>query len=185
MSKRMRFYLAGPFFNPAQIALMEAIELAFCDADIPFFSPRQQAGNQVRKITDDVADHILSVNCEEIDACSHLLAVVDWKTPVGLEIRQLEKDTGVYSGPPLNIPDAGTMFELGYNFRWNRQFDKQAQAYRPQFLFTERPATDKLNLMISRSCDGVIHGLEALKLFLGRRRELDLSYAGPWIGGHS
>jgi hypothetical protein len=76
-------------------------------------------------------------------------------------------------GGPLNLPDTGTVWEMGFAYAVN-MFSRRMDIYG----FTTRPRTDKLNLMLTKSCKGVISGLEELTKFLKGEE----SVAKPWEG---
>lgn len=175
----MKFYLAAPFFNQAQVDLCQKIELAFVDHCVPLFSPRSQHGNKTTKIeTPAQAAEVFKVNAENIDDCDFLFAVVDWLLPPGQEVRVLgsrysdvENDSRtVYESGPLNIPDAGTVWEMGYAY---------AKGIPVLILNLEQT---KLNIMLSQSAKGCIEGLAGLNAFLNQGR-LNFNYVSSWKGG--
>jgi nucleoside 2-deoxyribosyltransferase len=173
-----RFYLAGPFFNPEQIELMQRIETEFVEACIPFFSPRMEQGNQKKGPIDAArAGEIYRNNVVNIHDCEAVLAVLDWKMPRNAFITLMtfstkgEKDVftrwameGSYpkasfsgKGKSLQIPDSGTVFEMGYAAALNK----------PIVIYTERSLKEPLNLMLTRCSRGVIRGIDELRNFLG------------------
>lgn len=91
-NRKMKVYIAAPFFNPRQLEIVETIEKELTKKKIDFFSPRSQGKslkdmdkNEVLKTKKEVFDS----NITEMDLCSHCIACVE------------EKDTG-------------TSFEIGY-----------------------------------------------------------------------
>lgn len=163
-----RFYLAAPFFNLVQIALVEKIEGLFKKYDYPLFSPRLQHGNKTTKIeTSEQARQVFDKNLDEILACTHMLAVVDWLLPTGQEIRCLTNsqihDLGTGSAisamgtsEPLNLPDIGTVWEMGVGY----------EASCDIIIYTERGKDSGLNIMLTQCAQGVIRGLEHLERYL-------------------
>lgn len=179
------FYLAGPFFNPAQVELIRKIEVAFCDAGVAFFSPRLTGENAKKVLTDEDAAAIYGNNLIGMESCSHMLAVLDWVMPESKKIFVCDlKDLGgeiqgctnyaVPVGNALNIPDAGTVFEMGYYAANNR----------PIYIYTERPPEAAMNVMLTQCSRGVIRGQEMLKMFLNRG-QIDWSQAVRYSGRHS
>jgi nucleoside 2-deoxyribosyltransferase len=75
----MRIYLAAPFFSPAQLETVIALEAAMSVRRIGFFSPRSEgivAGKTVAE-RKAMAPIVFSSNCLEIDRSDGLLAVID------------------------------------------------------------------------------------------------------------
>jgi nucleoside 2-deoxyribosyltransferase len=174
-----RVYLAGPFFNAAQIALIQEVEDALAAMNIPTFSPRKMALNDkptTTKPTPEQAAQIFRKDYEEITKSTHVIAVLDWALNPGVSLRLCKNDVGE-DGPlqpisdHLSLPDAGTVWEMGC-----------AYALRvPVYLYTQNPAA-KLNLMLSQSARGVLYGIDHLKTFLGAGMDEDL--LSPWKGEH-
>lgn len=115
--RRDLWYIAGPFFNPAQVAVIESIEQAFVAADVAAFSPRLCDENKKGPPTPEGAAVIFDRNVKGLLKCSHLLAVLDWKLQEGYQIRvgrqRDESWQPLVEVGPLNIPDSGTVFEMG------------------------------------------------------------------------
>jgi nucleoside 2-deoxyribosyltransferase len=174
-----RVYLAGPFFNQAQIKLIQEVEDALQANDIPTFSPRKMALNDKptsTKPTPEQAAAIFRKDYEEITKSTHVLAILDWALNPDVSLRLVAPRQGhapeydMLSGP-LSLPDSGTVWEMGC-----------AYALRvPIYLYTKDPAA-KLNLMLSQSARGVIYGLDHLNTFLGTGMDEDI--LSPWTGEH-
>lgn len=183
--EKLRFYIAGPFFNPPQLDLIEAIEDCMVSAGVDFYSPRLHSDNKPGKIDNEKAKRIFRSNVTEIRKATHVLAVLDWKLPKDIEIRQVEvkvetqylefgitdKKILTEKSHPLHLPDSGTVFEMGFA----NCFDI------PIIGFTERDPKQKLNVMLTQSCRGVCFGLESLSGFLSGG-SLNYIYAPVWNG---
>jgi nucleoside 2-deoxyribosyltransferase len=79
----MKIYLASPFFNPAQVAVVEAIEKVFEEKGIDFYSPRKE-GVLINMTPDErraSTQRIFDKNVEEILRADKILAVVDGRDP--------------------------------------------------------------------------------------------------------
>lgn len=81
-------YLAGPFFNPAEIATIERIEQVLEGRPhVRYFSPRKHGGNAERQ--GDVkrnAQAIFNTNIAAMRECDECIAVLDrpqWTNPAG------------------------------------------------------------------------------------------------------
>jgi len=164
MNIRAPFYLAAPFFNPAQVELVEKIETAFEVNHVPLFSPRKQDSNKKPELTDDDAALIFSNNIRGMVQCESMLCVIDWVLPPDQSVVLIgnastpsgKNSVGPLRSPPLNIPDAGTCFEQGYFYAKGKKI----------FGFTVRDPGEKVNLMLTQSMHGVIYGVEMLHAFL-------------------
>lgn len=154
--RRVKAYIAGPFFNPPQVELIQSIETAFCDTKVPFFSPRLQTGNKAPgPITPERAAEIYAVNVETLRECDWVLAVLDWKLPEFHELRVYKPSVQEF-GPPLNLPDTGTVFEMGF----------AAALMRPTVIYTERPPEQALNAMLTQPAIGVVSDIWQLTALL-------------------
>jgi len=159
-------YIAGPFFNPAQIALIEKIEELFTSKDVAFFSPRLSDASQELKaegrMTRRIARRIFEINEEKLCECSAVLAVADWILPENEIVTWQNEVTG--DRRVLNIPDTGTSWELGF-----------ARAIgKPVYLYRANPK-GAVNLMLALSADGVIQSWEDLSAWVNCHRD--------WKGG--
>lgn len=175
------FYLAAPFFNAPQLELVRQIEEIFEVRQRGLFSPRLQhkGDEKVPKVLDEKTAQTLFVeNRRAIEAAAGMLAVTDYLLPRGEVLRSCQGAGGEGNakvfGPPLELPDTGTVWELGY-----------AHAMLPPgnvILFTSKPAgSGSMNIMLSQSAAGICYGLSNLKRFLetGNSKEL-----GRWQGRH-
>lgn len=210
MRRVPKFYIAGPFFNPPQLKLIEEIELTFCDHTVPAFSPRSLDVGKGPALDDAEWHRRFWNNVENLVDCDHLLAVADFKLPEDdrlLQVRHsglpivLETDArhpkplekgDILSGTfvaGVHLPDTGTVFEMGVQFgMWLVAmrakvdfFDRDRHVERKILLYTERPLTETLNVMLTKSCHGVLHGKKELDQFLNSG-DLNWSVAGPWKG---
>ena len=189
--KPTRVYLAGPFFNDAQVKLIEAAELLLDHHSIPYFSPRKMDLNGKPTTTQpskETAGAIFRKDYEEICKSTHVLAIMDWSMNPGTCLRVCrepawgevpsDRQPGgkmmalheVLSGH-IAFPDSGTVWEMGC-----------AYALRvPVYLLTANP-TARLNLMLSQSARGVLYGLVKLDAFLAAGLNEDL--LEEWKGEH-
>jgi nucleoside 2-deoxyribosyltransferase len=224
------FYIAGPFFNPDQLALIADIEKTFDLAGVKYFSPRLCDENKKGPPDKAGAEKIYERNSRNLLFCTHILAVVDWKLPIGDQIyllRQAPAEPEPFPvGQPLNIPDSGTVWEMGAaqmrnmlaggflkNFAGDpvsllRSIDDSIKRYvttdvydqwaqffiafcclyaamrpMPIVIFTERPPTAALNLMLTQKTKGVVNSILVLKQFLNKG-DLDWNVCKQWEGGN-
>lgn len=157
------WYLAAPFFNPAQVALVERIEQLFEHNCVELFSPRKHPANTSGKPIDaDTAEDIFNGNIEGIQKARGVLAVLDYLLPEPQQLRLVAPatiDDSEHAGSvevfrpasgPLALPDSGTVWEMGH-----------AYAMMDIVGFTTNPHA-RLNLMLTQSCSGVLCGFGRL-----------------------
>lgn len=189
-----KIYLAAPFFNSVQVELCRRIESEFKGAGIKLVSPRLQHGNgsggPTPKITTAEQAHEVYVrNVNDLLECTAVLAVVDWLLPEKQQVRVMEEVAGelikgfeTYSlisrSGPLNLPDSGTVWEMGY-----------AAADNKRIAVYKHLKDGKLNLMLSASAEGILYGWEALEQFvwadvaMQSRGLVSWGACRPWNGG--
>jgi nucleoside deoxyribosyltransferase len=139
-------YIASPFFNPEQLAIVQQIEDVLEAAGVDYFSPRKEgvlkpdaSTEERRQVFASNVDNIQS-NCTLMIAVTHYalsdkicLAVTE-NGPVGQPSNILLK---------LNQPDTGTTFEIGAAYA----------AGIPLVAFHPAPQ-DKLNIMLANAFGG-------------------------------
>lgn len=136
----MKFYLAGPFFNPEQVRVLEAVEQTARRHGLEFFSPRLEclcppgAPIEQRQKTFDM-------NCSGIIKCDFILARIDDFDP-------------------------GTMWELGFAFAIRLSSESVKNTAQPKIYCYTTVEGRGLNLMLAQSSDGFIQGLTSLEMFL-------------------
>jgi len=95
----MIIYLAAPFFNPQQMATVFGVESAIETMGHELLSPRKR-GPTLKDLSPEkrklVAREVFETNCDDIDACDAVVAVIDDR-------------------------DAGTIWEMGYAYAMEKQ----------------------------------------------------------------
>lgn len=165
--KRERIFIASPFFNEPQLALVKSIEAVLEDLGHEYWSARQQHSTErVRVDTPERAEEVFDLNIRAMQWATTMVAVGDWLCPT---------DQQLFVGTKaLNIPDSGTVFEIGYfNSLWR-------YTRPPIVLYTEAP-TRTINLMLTQSVRGVVDSLEKLRALLST---MDWDSLAKWKGGH-
>lgn len=84
----MMAYIAGPWFTPEQMELLEAVKTIVLKSGIPYFSPKDE---NLFIPGESSAMDVLVGNCNAIDSCDLLVVITNGK-------------------------DVGTMWEAGYAF---------------------------------------------------------------------
>lgn len=178
------WYLASPFFNPAQIVVVDKIEQLFKGQNIALFSPRAHPANSTGKPIDaNTAPQIFLGNLTGIAEATGVLAVMDYSLPEEEELRiisyapkypsvqcEATEAFGLKSGP-LNLPDSGTVWEMGYAYG----LDKKIVGFT-----TADPGQGRLNLMLTQSCTGVLCGFDQLERWV--KSGCALGMVPEWAG---
>lgn len=165
MKNRKPIYLAGPFFNPAQLGLMTSIEAILDCAEVPYFSPRLHTKAPVGEERKELGawDAVLEANIGAIEEASILLAILDYALPnnqtvtVNVHTSDYEENHGepVVIRKPVVIPDTGTVWELGFAF---------ATGIPAVGFFQQKP--ERMNLMLTNTLDALLIGLPAVYNFV-------------------
>ena len=161
----LKGYLAAPFFNPRQVALVEMLEEAFRHCGVPVFSPRQQDANkQGGPLDRHRAAVIFEENFRRMVEADFTLAVADWVMPEEQELRVIKNGHNAYTfekvSPPLNLPDTGTVWEMGAMYALGKKV----------YIYTERPPEQGLNLMLTQGARGIVRGPEGMLRVFGTYR---------------
>lgn len=202
-------YLAGPFFNTAQIELIARAEAMIRGSGHRLFSPREHPANGFAEklhTTEEraaflrgAADGIFESNLVGMAESRHMIAVLDYLLPTDLALL-LARPIGDGGNIrfPFGLPDTGTVWEMGYfqNFFNERsdldepidlEFQRVKAKPRRQIIgFTTRPRekAGTLNLMLTQCCRGVLFGWEELEQFLGKdTMDFNWSVLQKWNGG--
>ena len=173
----MKIFIASPLFNPQQTAIIERIEQIITAAGHTFYSARLHSGSD--KMTPEERkdlrawDPIFESNVKGLDDCEAMIAVLEYAMPKGQSLILHENGTALRE---VELPDAGTVWEMGYH----RAQDKPVIGFHSQ----ERPA--HLNLMLTHGCMGLVLGYGALESFLKpgtpseARGTFQWSACSPW-----
>lgn len=177
-----RFYLAAPFFNPPQLEIVQEVEDILSRNGIDFFSPRLQhpEGKPVPITTPESAQAIFQENVKGILSCQLVLAVLDYALPPMRELQVVDR-LGTHQPIPVKIPDTGTVWEMGYAFG----------NLVPVIGYFARETPKRANIMLLRSCVGLVVGAPRLELMADHLRvgkpSAELQNAGVfanWEGGY-
>lgn len=166
----MKIYLAGPFFNEVQVTELIKIENVFEDRRIQIYSPRLHSGShrmtpEQRKNRSNW-DSVYRSNIDAMHSCDIMLAILDYQLPKGREVHVVDNYDGYTINPitghemvdsliKLQIPDTGTVFEMGYF----NALQKPVIGYVSQM-------PKSMNLMLTHGVHGVVEGAKNLLKFL-------------------
>ncbi len=156
-----KVYIAGPLFNSQQVEILKRIEETLSSYEYSIYRPRLDSGSHLMSL-EEKKDYnkwtpIFNRNEEEIHSCDILLAVLEYPMPRGnkLGIYREDGDTIVPLVKSIEIPDSGTVWEMGAA----RALGKLVIGFYPT------KENNKINLMLSHGCDGMIVGWRNLKGF--------------------
>lgn len=168
----MKVYLAAPFFNEAEVAMVEKLESHLRKVDgVKLFSPRLQSANaEGRDLRDpEVRAAIFKKNVKELRDAELVVAWLDRAFPADSKLVLQFADGGERDIHPQS--DVGTVWEIGY-----------ARALGvPVIGFTE---SAKLNVMIAEGCDWIAQSISdvAGKIERYDRHGQDAFEDAPWEG---
>lgn len=164
-----KVFIASPLFNEPQIEIIKQIEQLLTDNEFPFYSARLHSGSD--KLTAEQKrslvnwDPVFESNVQGLDECTVMIAVLEYALPhreypahiaMGLLDSPQEEPFGSgTSFTPIELPDAGTVWEMGYHKAQNKIV-----------IGFHQDKAKHLNLMLSHGCDAMIKGFDNLALFL-------------------
>jgi len=137
-------YLAGPFFNPAQVAVIKQIEtLVETVMGWTLYSPRRDGGvllDMTPEVRAANARRLFVENVDRITQSDHVIAVIDDRDP-------------------------GTVWELGYAYCLRRGREMLGNGTKPRIIsFTNHDYG--LNIMIQECVDAHCRGIGQLQACL-------------------
>lgn len=140
VKKNFKVYLAGPFFNTEQLNIIRNLEMLISQEGLDSFSPSRDSIIVNKQTSKVELNEVFISNCKSIDDSDFVIAVLDY---AGTELF-FEKNKKKYS---INIPDTGTIWELGYAFSKSKPIIG---------FYSQKP--EKVNLMLSESIDAFCVG---------------------------
>lgn len=160
-----RIFIASPLFNPEQIAIIEKIEELLTKAGYTYYSARKHSGSD-RLTTEQKRslknwDPVFESNVQGLDECTVMIAVLEYALPekqrlsLVVDEEDMERGTAINEITTLELPDAGTVWEMGYH---------KAQNKIVIGFHTDR--AKHLNLMLTHGCDAMVKGFDQLEEFL-------------------
>lgn len=172
MHQKPKVYVAGPFFNQPQIDMICRIQGILTRLGYSYYSPRTDSGSAdltpEQKKDPKAWDPIFDSNLRELHSCKLMIACLSYPLPLhdGLFSVHLGEGGLVEVGARVEIPDAGTVFELGYRKALSRS---QMGLTTVGFILGEKP--EKLNLMLMKGHQGLICGYAKLEKFLSEQKD--------------
>lgn len=143
MSK-LKIYLAGPAFNPKQRQLTRELELFLENENYMVFSPFRDGIVIKPDDNEKIKRKAFLWNCEKIKEADVILAILDY---VGAELFVTSSNKKKIK---VNIPDIGTVWELGFAYSNNK------------LIVGYTKETRKINLMLAVGIDFMVSDISAL-----------------------
>jgi nucleoside deoxyribosyltransferase len=163
-------YLAGPFFNVAQIELCRQVkDVLDRNTEFSVFWPYE--ANPKVTISDPAeAVRVFQQNADMVARSHAMIAIVDWELPKDEYIVRMKNG---HFQERINVPDAGTVWEIG-----------AAWAAGALVALFSASQDRKVNLMLSQSAVGTAYGLKQLWKFIRPRvvGELNWRELSDWKG---
>ena len=171
---RPRIYIAAPFFNHPQQAIVSKIEGLLDRTGFPYYSPRLHSGSHLippeHRKDRSLWKSVLDSNIQNLYNCDLVLAVIEYAMPPGIELVPVATEPGIVrdgkhirsmiASPKLDVkaielPDAGVIWECGMAFAINR----------PVIAYHSNKSPDELNLMLSHTIQGFLSGWSSISAF--------------------
>jgi nucleoside 2-deoxyribosyltransferase len=175
-AQKPRAYIAGPFFNPAQVAIIERIEDTLHRMGFKYYSPRRDSGSadmtpEERKDF-GAWEPVMQSNINAVYQTHFCIAVVEYALPPEQAAYVVTDDQFGHLVPVrrIEVPDAGTMFEVGA-FR---------MAQKPVALFHSQ-RMPRANLMLSHGATSLLCGWDAFEEFLESYEPGRFGPDGQWF----
>jgi len=154
-----KIFIAAPLFNANQIDIIVGIESILDFYGFGFYSARLHSGSDKLTPEDrkDIRkwDPVFDSNEQGLNECSVCVAVLEYAMSEDECLGIVSSTEGGLDYKPVELPDAGTVWETGY---------MRAQGKLVIGFHTTKRASH-LNLMLSHGCDGLICGLHNLDHF--------------------
>jgi len=159
-----KVFIASPLFNEPQIEIIAKIEDLLTKYGYKYYSARKHSGSD--KMTPEQRkdihawDPVFNSNEQGLNECRVMIAVLEYALPDCTYFGSLYSPCVEPFGPgtqftPIELPDAGTVWECGYH-----------RAQGKLVLGFHQDKAKHLNLMLTHGCDGMIRGWENLECFL-------------------
>ncbi|MFA7257616.1 MAG: nucleoside 2-deoxyribosyltransferase [Kiritimatiellales bacterium] len=108
-------YIAAPFFNSKQLAIVEGVEKILDKLSIPYYSPRK-AGVLSPDSNDADRNAVYQSNVNALRSyATMVLACTAFPLPDKVDLALVAKIADDdYRITPVNLPDTGTVYEIGF-----------------------------------------------------------------------
>lgn len=114
----LNIYLAGPFFNEEQLALIEKIRNFLQENGFCVFSPFHDTGGPKKPInlwTEDELEKVFTENVCHIGSSDLVVSVTEYRGVI-LHVENWAGDCDAGEKKSITLPDVGTVFEIGYAY---------------------------------------------------------------------
>lgn len=115
--KKVKVYFAAPFFNPDQVALNDSLIKAIESVEgVSVWAPQRDGILCPKDASEEVRHKVFCLDAEQISACQCMVAVLDYLGADLCRIPDTQESASVVDLPHINLPDAGTVWEMGYAY---------------------------------------------------------------------
>jgi nucleoside 2-deoxyribosyltransferase len=178
-------FIASPLFNPEQIQIIKSIEVMLGQNDIGYYSARKHSGSHL--LTPEEKQQVgrwkpvFKSNVDGLKKADVCIAVMNYVLPKGQSLALVESRKIGYASPlmhevlrpGLQIPDTGTVWEMGY---------LSARGIPVIGYIPEQTAS--LNLMLPFGCDTMARTVDDLEKLIRVSPRLWPAPHEVWQGKH-
>lgn len=163
----MKIYLAGPFFNSESKAVLNTILLQLEMLGHEVWAPMRDGITCPKDADREMRLKVFNLDCEQLHWADCVVALLDYPLPIHQTLFLREKSPeGVSKDTPIQLPDPGTVFEIGYVTGLN----STQEQYRYVIGYASTPG---FNLMVAEGCDCVVSDLTQLERAMQLIKVLD------------
>lgn len=170
MRPKKDIFIASPLFNGFQHQVIDRIEKLCGQKHLQFYSARKDSEPYIphgeAKKDPDAWQPVFTNNEEGLEECTMMISVLNYYLPENESICSVlwsapQDDEGrrnIVDVRPVELPDSGTVWEMGYF----RALNKIVVGFHPE------KRGDHLNLMLTHGCDALVSGWDNLEKFFGQ-----------------
>lgn len=154
----MNIYLAAPFFNVESKKVVQMLMDKLEQLGHKIWSPMRDGITCPKDADREMRLKVFNLDCEQLHWADCVVALLDYPLPIHQTLLLREKSPeGVSKDTPIQLPDPGTVFEIGYVNGLNAA----GKQYRHVIGYMQQTAGS--NLMVTEACDCVVDDLEKLE----------------------
>lgn len=158
----LRCYLAGPFFTLESRLVLKTLLVKLEELGHEVWAPMRDGILCPKNADKAERQKVFDLDCERLHWANCIIALLDYPLPVHQQLMMRSRTPeGMSQDVPLNLPDSGTVFEIGYVCGLN----STGQQYRYIIGYTGRMPS--FNLMIAEACDCIVDDLDKLERVMG------------------
>lgn len=153
----MNIYIAAPFFNVESKKVVQMFMDKLEQLGYEVWSPMRDGITCPKDADHEIRLKIFRLNCEQLHWAECVIALLDYPLLIHQQFLLREKTPeSTFKDTPVQLPDSGTVFEIGYVNGLNNTKEK----YRYVIGYASAPG---FNLMIIEACDCIVSNLTQLE----------------------